>query len=155
MMMEIKYTVFIIFFIFFFFEDFRKHSVDNIVFIMYLSIGIILMAIGLYDNYIKINSIDYNKILEILLSFMLGGLIYLLSIASNEAIGKGDAIYFIINGLYLTFIENALLFVLGIFASTLISIFIYIKNKGKVNNVMIPFIPCLLPTIVWRIICIL
>lgn len=155
MMIEIKYLVFLFFFFIFFFEDIRKHSVNNIVFIMYLIVGILLIANGLILSFQQLNNINYYKIFEVAMSFMLGGLIYLLSILSKEAIGKGDALYFIINGLYLSFMENVLLFVFGIFVSTLISIFLYIKHKGRVKNIMIPFIPCLLPTIIWRLICIL
>lgn len=155
MMIEIRYLVFLLFFFIFCFEDIRKHSVNNIVFILYLIIGIVLISKALINGFEEINMLNYRIIIEVFESFMLGGLIYLLSIVSKEAIGKGDALYFIINGLYLSFIENILLFILGIFVSTIISIIIYIKNKGRVHNTMIPFIPCLLPIIIWRLVCIL
>ena len=153
-MQEIKYIIFLLFFIIFFFEDIRNHSVNNIIFIAYLLIGICFMVFNIYNHYIQIQLLSYAYIVELILSLSLGVTIYILSILSKEAIGKGDAIYFLINGFYLSFIENVLLFMVGIFVSTIISIFIYIKNKGRVKNIIIPFIPCLLPMILWRLICI-
>ena len=153
-MQEIKYIIFLLFFIIFFFEDIRNHSVNNIIFIAYLLIGICFMVFNIYNHYIQIKLLSYAYIVELFLSLSLGVTIYILSILSKEAIGKGDAIYFLINGFYLNFIENISLFIVGILVSTVISIFIYIKNRGRVKNIIIPFIPCLLPMILWRLICI-
>lgn len=153
-MQEIKYIIFLLFFIIFFFEDIRNHSVNNIIFIAYLLIGICFMVFNIYNHYIQIKLLSYAYIVELFLSLSLGVTIYILSILSKEAIGKGDAIYFLINGFYLNFVENISLFIVGILVSTVISIFIYIKNRGRVKNIIIPFIPCLLPMILWRLICI-
>ena len=151
---NIKYIVFLFFFIIFFFEDIRKHSVNNIIFILYLIVGVCLVYINIYNRYREFFVVDFSYIVEVVLSIMLGSIIYVISIFSKEAIGKGDALYFIINGLYLSLVENVSLFVIGIFVSTIISIFIYIIHRGKVKNIIIPFIPCLLPSILWRIVCI-
>ena len=112
------------------------------------------MVFNIYNHYIQIKLLSYAYIVELFLSLSLGVTIYILSILSKEAIGKGDAIYFLINGFYLNFVENISLFIVGILVSTVISIFIYIKNRGRVKNIIIPFIPCLLPMILWRLICI-
>ena len=153
MITNIRNIIFLIFFLIFFYEDLRKHSVKNMIFIIYFIIGLLIFSINIYYQYLNRNVIEISNILECLLSIFLGAIIYIVSILSKESIGKGDAFYFIINSFYISFVENISLFIIGIFVSTLISIFIYIKNRGRVKNIIIPFIPCLLPMIVWRIIC--
>lgn len=154
MMNETRYIVFLLFFVIFFFEDIRNHSVNNAILIAYLLIGMFFVTLNIYYHYIEIEILSYAYIVEVILSILLGTIIYIISIISKEAIGKGDAIYFLINGFYLSFIENISLFIMGIMVSTIISIFIYIKNRGRVKNIIIPFIPCLLPMILWRLVCI-
>lgn len=152
---NIQYIFFIMFFIIFLFEDIKQHSVHNIIFNLYLFLGFMLCAIKIYISWTTTYYIDINFIIDKISSILIGLIILMISIFSNESIGRGDAIYFIINGFYLSCIENILLFIFGIFVSFIISIFLYIKNKGNMKNVLIPFIPCLLPSILWRLVCIL
>ena len=72
---------------------------------------------------------------------------------TNESIGKGDTIYFIIISLYLNFLDNIILFIVGIFRVRIYGFIVYFMKFGKIKNNNVPFIPFLMIRVYWRVIC--
>ena len=136
---------FIIFFIIIAIKDIKKKYISHELLTMYLVVGILICLLKIYNN-----CFDY---LELIKSLIFGLLIYLLSKLSRECIGTGDAIYFIINSLYISFYDNLMLFLIGIFTAGGIGFILFIVNKGKIKNKTIAFIPCITLGIIWRILC--
>lgn len=137
--------IFLIFYILFFIKDIKYRYITHRFLIIYLIIGLILTILKLSDN--------YNYIFEIIKSLIFGFILLILSNISNESIGKGDTIYFIINSLYLNFIDNIILFIIGIFSVGIYGFIIYFIKYGKIKNNYVPFIPFLIIGVYWRVIC--
>ena len=136
---------FIIFFIIIAIKDIKIKYISHELLTMYLVVGILICLLKIYNN-----CFDY---LELIKSLIFGLLIYLLSKLSRECIGTGDAIYFIINSLYISFYDNLMLFLIGIFTAGGIGFILFIVNNGKIKNKTIAFIPCITLGIIWRILC--
>ena len=137
--------VFIIFFIIIAIKDLKKKYISQKLLIIYFISGIFINILKIY-----INSFNY---IELIKSLIFGLFIYILSKITKECIGTGDAIYFMINSLYINFYDNLMLFMIGIFTAGGIGFILYILNKGKIKNKTIAFIPCITLGIIWRIIC--
>lgn len=91
---------------------------------------------------------------QIVLSMGVGAFLLLLSAVSNEAIGKGDGMFFLVSGLYLTFWENLVLFFNGLLLIGVFCLFftVYRRKQGKfARSDTIPFLPFLIPGGIWMI----
>ncbi|MDO5564210.1 MAG: hypothetical protein Q4F88_03170 [Eubacteriales bacterium] len=110
---------------------------------------LIYLFISIINFYIRINK--ENMLFDfyaLLLSMIVGIIVVGLSIITREGIGKADAIFFIINAFNFYWYENLYIFICGLFFSCIISLFVFIFKKNKkvgVNNIFIPFFPCVLP----------
>lgn len=129
-------------------NDIRSGRVDKYIFISFLIVGIFFIVLD-YDN------IDINFFINTLYSVGFGILLLLFSYISKESIGKGDSLFFIISGLYLGLSDNVMLFLSGLIFASIYGGYRYFKYKifsvKKISS--IPFIPCLIPMIIWRTIC--
>lgn len=72
-----------------------------------------------------------------------GAFVYILSLLTNEKIGKGDAMIVMVSGLYLGFMNTVIVLWL---ASILAAIFggVMVKRHGHRMDLEIPFVPFLL-----------
>lgn len=146
-----KNIVFIIMYIYVFIKDMRHNMVDIQVFIIYGAIGILLLIVD-YKN------INVEFIINTMYSVCFGGMILLFSYLSRESIGKGDSIFFITNGLYMCLSENVMLFLTGLMVASIYGFYKYIKYRFVSYDLYatrVPFMPCLLPMVIWRVICLL
>jgi leader peptidase (prepilin peptidase)/N-methyltransferase len=72
-----------------------------------------------------------------------GGILYLVSLLSNERIGKGDAFLLTTTGIYLGFWDNIAILWMGSLLAGIIGIVLYIIFQKK-PSYRIPFVPFLL-----------
>ena len=140
--MLIREIAFIVFLIIVSIIDIKYKKINISYFIIYFLIGIFLVFFNLIFNEV-VNFYDISK------SIIFGLLIIFVSIITNNGIGRADGLYFLINSLYVSFSMNIYLFITGLYFLFLISIFIYIKRKGNIKHIAIPFLPCLLPYAIW------
>lgn len=147
-----KNIIYVLFYIYFFIKDIRHRIATKYDFMVFGFIGIVLLVI-------EFDFIDLKKIVSIIYSIGFGILILLFSYLSKESIGIGDSLFFIISGTYLNLNDNVALFLSGLFTATIYGGYRFLRYKGKsyksYAEVNVPFIPCLLPMIIWRVICIL
>lgn len=96
-------------------------------------------ALGLLFNAIY----QPHSLLSIFGGVMIGCLIYIYSIVSNEKIGKGDGLIVMVAGLYLGFSETVMLLWIS---STLAAVVgtIMVKKHGARMDIELPFVPFLL-----------
>ena len=137
-----KNMFFLIFLIMFSISDFRYKKITLKSFLIYFIIGVVILILSI-QNQVKV------EIYEIIKSILFGLIIIFVSIISKSAIGRGDGIYFMLNAFYVNFVTNITMFITGIYIMFLFSIYIYIKNRGRVKNLTLPFIPFLLPYGIW------
>ena len=74
---------------------------------------------------------------------LIGGILLLVSMASHERIGRGDALLLAVTGIFLGFWDNLMLF----WIATVISAFCGLAAMlffGKKKQDELPFVPCLL-----------
>ena len=141
-----KIFVFILFYIIFLYNDIKKKYISRNLLILYFLLGILL-------NILYYKSFSVDRLIDIIYSMLFGTVIIILSIVSSESIGKGDGIYFFINGLYISFRENIILFMVGIITAFIISMFISIslfifKSSKSIYKKSMPFFPFLIPAII-------
>ena len=141
-----RYIVFLIAYIYFLLMDLKKKEIDSIALALYAIIAFITLVI-------TYNGLSDKNILDTVLSLLFGLSVYFLSLFSNEGIGMADGIYFIINGLLLSFKENIILFLTGLFVAFIIGVFIYYFKRNSKESVRLPFMPCFLPAIIGYMIC--
>lgn len=137
--------VFLIFYILFFIKDVKYKYITHRFLIIYFLIGFILSIFKISNN------IEY--IFEIFKSLVFGIILLIFSNITDESIGKGDTIYFIINSFYLNFLDNIILFILGIFSVGIYGFILYFIKFGKIKNKNVPFIPFLITGVCWRVLC--
>ena len=143
-----KQLIFLISYIYFLISDIRQKKIKNIALLQYGVIGILLC---IFEN----RFLNFSFLCDTLLSVGFGMVIMLVSYISKEGIGKADGIYFILNGLYLDLKENVILFLSGIFFAFIFGVvLVIIKREKKSLKETMPFMPCLLPTVFWYILCI-
>lgn len=111
--------------------------------IKYKKIPIILPIIwgclGFVWN-IGIKRLDHEQWAGVIGSILIGCMLFIFSIWSQEAFGRGDAFIFIILGIYIDFYSNLLLLGTALFFSSFAAIYyLIIHKKGKKEK--IPFIP--------------
>ena len=82
-------------------------------------------------------------ILQTVGGFLVGGILYLLSIISKQAIGSGDGMVLAVTGIFLGLIGNILLFSVSLAAAGLYSGIMLTLKKIKRKS-SIPFIPFML-----------
>lgn len=85
-----------------------------------------------------------------LLSCLPGGGLLLLSRFTNESVGMGDGLFFVVSGLFLNVFMNLELLIYGIFLNGAVcgAIYFYNRMAGRdVRKKTIPFLPFLVP--VW------
>lgn len=140
-----KHIVFIIAYLYFLYNDFKKREIKNTAISIYAIISLLTL-------FICSREIEMYKFIDISLSVCFGLVIYLLSYFSQEGLGVGDAMYFVINGFLLSLKENLILFLSGMIIAFIVSI-VFIVTKRKINNNSFPFLPCLLPAILGYIVC--
>ena len=113
-------------------EDIWKKQIHSIVVIAFAIYGI---GIQLYDG-----SMDYRDSLG---GICVGAIMYLISVASEERIGKGDALILIATGIYLGFWNNvALLWAASLLAGMVGLLLHCVWSKSK--QYQMPFVPFLL-----------
>lgn len=87
-------------------------------------------------------------------SAAVGILLLLVSVCSDGAVGDGDGWFFLVSGLYLTWLENLSLLCFGLFLCSLYGIGLTLHGVWKrvsVRNRKIPFLPFLLPMGIWMV----
>lgn len=113
-------------------EDIRKRSFD----VMYL----ILFAISGIIVHIYTQS---ESIYSLLGGAAVGGILYIVSILSDERIGKGDAMLVIVAGIYSGFWNTIVLLFVACLLSSIYGIILLTFEK-KAKTYRIPFAPFLL-----------
>lgn len=73
----------------------------------------------------------------------IGVVLLLIGRITEESIGYGDGIVFILTGLLFGFRQNTLLLCVSLVVSTVYSVCLIVCRKGK-NQTSIPFLPCVL-----------
>ena len=79
---------------------------------------------------------------DVIWGVMVGGVLYIISVASGESIGKGDAVMLMCTGLYLGFWTNVVLLWVGSVLTGVVCLTLYVFRK-KGRNASIPFAPFL------------
>ena len=138
----IRNLIFIVSLIYCSISDIKYKKISLCFFVIYFITGIILIILNLILKE-QINIQNINK------SIILGLLIILISILTNNGVGRADGLYFLINSLYVSFNINLYLLITGMYILFIISIFIYIKRAGNIKHLALPFLPCLLPYALW------
>ena len=113
-------------------EDVQKKQIHTI---FALLVGILGMIYHIFNQRISIQN---------LLGGSLVGLLFLLiSILSKERLGKGDAILFIVTGIYLGFWENLQLIFYAFLLAGLYAMILFVTGKKRCADTF-PFVPFLL-----------
>lgn len=87
-----------------------------------------------------IKKLQIEQWIGVLFSVLIGCTLLLFSLWSKEALGKGDAVMFIVIGFFLDFYSTLVLLCTALFLSSFASIYLLIiRRKSKKTN--IPFIP--------------
>ena len=87
---------------------------------------------------------------ELLLGMLPGGILWIVAWATKEGIGFGDALVFILSGIYLGFWENLnLMFWSFILTGIMAAFFIIIKKKGRKERM--PMLPCVFAAYAFRL----
>ena len=115
--------------------------------LVYCNVCILFGIIGIFVEIVLINS----EAKELLFGLIPGILIYIISIFTNESIGKGDAYIFMVIGIILGFVKSILILILALMLIILLSIpLLAIKHKNLKSSfpfspfVLTSFIVCLL-----------
>ena len=144
----IKIAAFLIFYFIFLICDLRSKSFNKYLLLAYFLVGVIINIIEF-----KTHTPDYFISMAYSIAFGIG--LMIISELTNEMIGLGDAIYFLINSFYISFIDNVLLFVIG-FVIALVTGFVmyqFIKPASKIGR--LPFLLFLAAPIIVKIIMLL
>lgn len=128
-------------------HDIWKRSIP-----IYLLFMLMLFGIPVFINRIFRTAGGFSvwEITELMLSFAPGSILMLLSLVTNEAVGRGDALFFIVSGCYYSLIPLSMVLLLGMLTSGIISIGVigYGRYRGRcLRGLSIPFLPCLLPAL--------
>ncbi len=115
---------------YFSFMDIKEKSIGLVPLILSAIFGLCLHLVS-----------DRVSLLSILGGAAIGLILYAISAATGESIGKGDAILIMVTGVFLGFWENlVLLWVSSLFAAVLAVIAVLLFHKGR--RYELPFVPC-------------
>ena len=133
-----SFCCFLLFFSISALSDLRRKRIPRWIFWLFLPPGLISFLLPLLPP-------EKGGALSLLLP---GFLLLLLSHFSCSALGRGDAVFFLISALYLPL--RSLLFLLfsGVFVSGLVGAFLLIRlrfQRRSARSLRFPFLPCLLP----------
>lgn len=112
-------------------DDIKTHKIRDLEVLAFAVIGmyyhLLFQRIGL---------------LELLGGMAIGGVVYVLSLFTEEAIGKGDALVFMLTGCFLGLKYNILLVWVSTIALSLFGIVMMLLGKKKLNDhiPMVPFV---------------
>ncbi len=122
-------------------EDIRKKTVPVIPMMIWGMVGVIL--------HLCYGRIGYER----MLSGLIPGIVaYVLSIATHEKIGKGDAVLLIITGIYMGFWGNLFMLWIGMIMAALAGVFAMVIFK-KDRDRQMPFVPFLFAGFLITLLC--
>lgn len=113
-------------------EDIRKRSFDVMYLILFAIGGVILHVYTQQDS-----------IYSLLGGAAIGVVLYIISILSDEKIGKGDAMLIMVTGIYSGFWNTIIILFAACLLSSVYGIFLLVCKK-KEKNFRMPFAPFLL-----------
>ncbi len=89
-----------------------------------------------------IKKLEIEQWIGVVCSVLIGCILLLFSFWSKDALGKGDALIFIVIGIFIDFYSNLLLLGTALFLSSFAAIYLLIiRRKNKKTNIpLIPFI---------------
>lgn len=139
-----SFCCFLLFFSISAFSDLRRKKIPRWIFWLFLPPGLISFLLSLLPPE-KGGSLS---LLLLPLSLLPGFLLLLLSHFSRSALGRGDAVFFLISALYLPL--RSLLFLLfsAVLVSGLVGAMLLIRlrfQRRSARSLRFPFLPCLLP----------
>ncbi len=112
-------------------EDIRSRQIRTVV------VGI-AGTIGVLWHLMKVRL----QIWDVMAGMLVGVFVYLLSILTREKIGKGDALVFMVTGIYLGLWNNLLLlWFSSMIAAVVAGIMVVFFHKKKTDT--LPFVPCI------------
>ena len=129
--------------------DLKKKSVPVLLFILALFTGI---PCFLYPYLHAGASVTNIMLIRKLIGFLPGCLLLALSLLTQGALGIGDGFFLILSALFLSFREILILLLIGILVSAIVSILMIILahfRQNRLRHQSIPFIPCMLPALLF------
>lgn len=110
-------------------EDIKNRHVEVLLLLAFGILGIVLHVFRMRVD-----------IWDILAGMLLGGILFVISVLSQERIGKGDALMVTISGIYLGFWENLILVWGAMLLAGIVGVFMLcLRSRGK----SLPFAPFL------------
>lgn len=113
-------------------SDIKEKKVYSLPCFVFMMIGIIMESM-----------IKQKGILYIVSGMLPGVLIYIAGIMTGGGIGKGDAIIFIVTGVFIGLKKSLILLVCSLIVINIIGLFILIFRRGNMKT-KIPFVPFIL-----------
>lgn len=136
---DIKTGVFLAFLAAAAWQDLRRQSISVWLYIVFGAGGILLEK-GFHP--------------EMAGSAGVGILLLALGKLCRGAVGDGDGLFFVVSGLYLSAVDNIMLFMWGLMLCSIYSLFLiarcFLVHTG-VRGKTVPFLPFLLPVWIWMV----